>query len=170
MLRLTPGDRRSVRDGQAILRTFLDGETKAAAETLHILHRVFAPDLHLVVGPDCSPDDPLEARIRISRDGLDRLAALDRLLRHLLGYKVPPDRRMTAQQRRRFKAMLRAADGLEHRASQREIADVMFGVARVAGEHWQTSPLRDIVKDLLKDGAEMIGGDYLKLLRFRRRL
>lgn len=149
---------------------FLDGETRDTAETLHVLRRGLGPDLQLVIDRDCSLDDPLEARIPISRDGLDRMAALDRVLRQFLGYKVPPDRRITTQQRQRLKAMFRAIDGREHDASQREIARVLFGIERVASEHWKTSSLRETVSGLLDYGDAMIGGGYLKLLRFRRRL
>ncbi|MDP0926546.1 DUF2285 domain-containing protein [Paracoccus onubensis] len=155
--------------GVTNLRAFLSGETRIAPEELHILLREIGPGLHLIADPACNPDDPLAVLIPLDRDGLDRLAALDRLLRHLNGYQVPPDRRMTAQQRRRLKAMLRAVDGRENHASQREIAGVLFGAERIAEEHWQTSPLRDAVRDLLKDGTKMIAGGYRKLLRFRRR-
>lgn len=155
--------------GVTNLRAFLSGEARIASEELHILLRGIGPDLHLVTDADCQPDDPLAVLIPLDRDGLDRLAALDRLLRHLNGYKVPPDHRMTAQQRRRLKTMLRAVDGRENHASQREIAQVIFGAERVAGEYWKSSPLRDMVRDLLKDGTAMIAGGYRKLLRFRRR-
>ncbi len=147
----------------------LDWETRASPETLHILRRSLGQNLLLIIDRECGPHDPLEARIPISRKGLDNMAALDRLLRQFLGYKVPPDRRITVQQRARLKAMFRAIDGREHDASQREIARVLFGVERVASEHWKTSSLRETVSGLLKYGDAMIGGGYLKLLRFRRR-
>ncbi|MBB3808741.1 hypothetical protein FHS81_000795 [Pseudochelatococcus contaminans] len=148
---------------------FLDEDVRATPETLHILLQHEQLGLHVVVPAGSSPDAPLAALVHLGRSGLDRIAALDRLLRYLHGYKVPPDQRMTAQQRRRLKAMLRAVDAREHNASQREIARVLFGVERIASEHWKTSPLRDAVSDLLKDGAAMIAGDYRRLLRFRRR-
>lgn len=138
-------------------------------EEVHLLLREIGPGLHLVADPTIQPDDPLAISIPIDPDGLDRVAAVDRLLRHLAGYRVPRDQRMTAQQRRRLKAMLRAVDARRHRASQREIAKVLFGVERIAEEQWQSSPFRDTVRDLLSDGAAMIAGGYLKLLRFRRR-
>ena len=152
------------------LRVFLDGDVMTTPETLHILLQDKQLGLHVVAPAGSNPDTPLAALVHLGRNGLDRIAALDRLLRYLHGYKVPPDQRMTAQQRRRLKAMLRAADAREHNASQREIARVLFGVERIASEHWKTSPLRDTVSDLLKDGAVMIAGGYRKLLRFRRRL
>ena len=158
------------REGSATLRSFLAGDVKLAPDELHVLLRGIGPDLHLLADASIAPDDPLAVVVPLDRDGLDRVAALDRLLRHLAGYRVPPDRRITAQQRRRLKIMLRAVDARQHRASQREIAQVLFGVDRIADEHWQSSPFRDTVRDLLHDGAAMIAGGYLKLLRFRRRL
>ena len=151
------------------LRAFLAGESQVAPGELHLLLREITPDLQLVADEAIAPDDPLAVVVPLDRDGLDRLAALERLLRHLAGYSVPPDRRMTAQQRRRLKTMLRVVDARQHQASQREIAQVLFGTDRVAAEQWQNSPLRDIVRDLVRDGTAMIAGGYLKLLRFRRR-
>lgn len=157
------------REGSATLRAFLTGEVRITPEELHLLLREIDPGLHLVADATIQPDDPLAISIPIDPDGLDRVAAADRLFRHLAGYRVPRDQRMTAQQRRRLKAMLRAVDARRHRASQREIAQVLFGVERIAEEQWQSSPFRDTVRDLLSDGAAMIAGGYRKLLRFRRR-
>lgn len=150
-------------------RKLLSAETLITPGELHLLLRSLDPNLHLIADAPLSSGSPLAVLIPLDADGLDRLAALDRLLRHLAGYRVPPDPRITAQQRRRLKAMLRAADARHHRASQREIAEALFGPDRVDREHWPTSPLRDAVRDLLKDGAEMIAGGYRKFLRFRRR-
>ena len=158
-----------VRDGSATLRAFFAGEVRIAPNEHHLLLSEIGPGLHLVADPEIRPDDPLAVAIALDRDGLDRIASLDRLLRHLAGYKIPPDQRMTTQQRRRLKAMLRAVDARQHHASQREIAQVLFGVERIADQQWQSSPFRDTVRDLLRDGAAMIAGGYLKLLRFRRR-
>lgn len=105
---------------------------------------------------------PLDAR------GLDRIEELTRLWRSLHGRPVPPDRRLTPQQRRRLKNMIRAADGRMNNADYREIAEVIFGVERVASIPWKTSALRDTVFDLVKDGFAMIDGGYRKLLRRRR--
>jgi hypothetical protein len=65
--------------------------------------------------------------------------------------------------------MLQAVDGRMNGASYREIAGVVYGVARVADEPWKTSALRDAVMDLVRDAFAMIEGGYLTLLRQRRR-
>lgn len=65
--------------------------------------------------------------------------------------------------------MLQAVDGRMSGASYREIADAIFGAARVADDPWKTSPLRDATIDLVKDGLSLIAGGYRRLLRRRRR-
>ena len=46
---------------------------------------------------------------RLTLEGFDRLAAVYRLLAHLHGRSVPPDARLTRQQRARARRMYRAA-------------------------------------------------------------
>lgn len=82
---------------------------------------------------------------------------------------MPIDKRMTAQQRRRLRLMMQAADGRANSASYREIGTVLFGRERVASGPWKTSSLRDMVIGLVEGAATLIGGGYLQLLRHRRR-
>ena len=82
---------------------------------------------------------------------------------------MPPDTRMTIQQRRRLRLMMRVSDGRTNGASYREIAFTFFGAERVAANPWKTSSLRDTVIGLARADAAMIGGGYLQLLRHRRR-
>lgn len=112
---------------------------------------------------------PLAALVPLDADGFDRIEAINRLLRALHGQSVPHDRRLTRQQRRRYRHMLQAVDGRMNGASYREIASVIFGVDRIASEPWKTSALRDAAKSLVKDGFAMIAGGYRVLLRLRRR-
>lgn len=113
---------------------------------------------------------PLAALVPLDADGLDRIEAINRLLRALQGRSIPQDRRLTHQQRRRYRHMLQAIDGHMNGASYREIASVIFGVDRIATEPWKTSALRDATISLVRDGLGMISGGYRILLRFRRRL
>jgi hypothetical protein len=85
------------------------------------------------------------------------------------GRKVPIDARLTKQQRRRLRRMLQAVDGHTEGASYREIAEAIFGSARIADTSWKTSALRDVTIDLVKDGLALIAGGYRALLRRRRR-
>lgn len=112
---------------------------------------------------------PLAALIPLDADTPSRLEALNRLWRGWQGRPVPPDTRMTAQKRRRLRLMLQASDGKAVGASYREIAITLYGQDRVANDPWKTSPLRDTVMALVKDGRAMIQGGYRHLLRHRRR-
>lgn len=142
---------------------------RAAAEGLHISGFTKSCRLHLIALSDLRPDQPIAAVIPLDAYSLDRIQALMRLWRAIHGLSVPRDTRMTAQQRRRLKNMLRAVDGRMNDADYREIAEAIFGVERVASDPWKTSALRDAVLDLVKDGFAMIDGGYRKLLRHRRR-
>jgi len=152
-----------------LLTDLVPAQQMTAAEGLHLSHRTDAGDIHLIVLSGLEPEQPISAIIPLDAVGLDRIEALTRLWRSLNGHKVPSDTRMTAQQRRRLKNMLRAVDGRMNDADYREIAEVIFGVERVTAEPWKTSALRDAVNDLVKDGFAMIDGGYRKLLRHRRR-
>lgn len=118
---------------------------------------------------DVSPDHPVVALVPLGGDGLDRIDAVTRLWRALNKRAVPPDARLTAQQRRRLRHMLQAVDGRMSGASYRDIADIIYGASRVAADPWKTSALRDSTIDLVKDGFALIAGGYRKLLRQRRR-
>ncbi|MGG6892289.1 DUF2285 domain-containing protein [Rhizobium sp. BR 315] len=119
--------------------------------------------------PDKVEDKRLAALIPLDTDILGRLEALSRFWRALQGGRIPPDTRMTAQQRRRLRLMMRAADGRGNGASYRDIAIAIYGGERVASDPWKTSALRDAAISLVEGGLDLIGGGYLKLLRHRRR-
>ncbi len=116
-----------------------------------------------------SKDDPLAAVIPLDDDLLDRIDALTRLSRAWLARPPLRDTRMTAEQRRRFRLKLRAADGHMNGATYREIATAIYGRARVESDPWKTSPLRDAVIAFVEGGLSLINGGYLTLLRHRRR-
>lgn len=136
---------------------------------MHLILKPQTPGIRAIILPGIGPSAPLAAMIPLDRDGLDRIDALARLYRALHRLPVPQDRRLTAQQRRRLKNMLRAADGRAHGAGYREIAKAIYGTESVAAYPWKTSPLRDSTMDLVRDGRAMIAGGYRKLLRHRRR-
>ncbi|TIR52822.1 MAG: DUF2285 domain-containing protein [Mesorhizobium sp.] len=115
------------------------------------------------------PEIPLAAFVPLDADGFDRMEGIGRLLRALQGRTIPDDHRLTPQQKRRHRHMLQATDGRMNGATYRDIAGVIFGVDRVASEHWKTSALRDATTALVKDGLAMIAGGYRMLLRHRRR-
>ncbi|MDF2809713.1 MAG: hypothetical protein K0S56_744 [Microvirga sp.] len=114
-------------------------------------------------------DPSLCALVRMDAHLPDRIEALVRLWAHMQRAAVPPDRRITLQQRRRFRHMFQAGDGRRAGATYREIATSLFGKARVAAAPWKTSSLRDTIIALVEDARRMIEGDYRKLLHRRRR-
>lgn len=124
--------------------------------------------VQLVIEPTAMPSKPLAAIIPLDREGLDRLESLCRLLAALHGRAIPPDTRLTRQQRLRLRRMLQCFDGHRNGASQREIAQVVFHIARLDRQEWQDASARHAIKSLLRDARAMIAGGYRALLRHRR--
>lgn len=112
---------------------------------------------------------PVVAVIPLDLDGFDRLEAVHRLLATLHSRAIPPDTRLTRQQRTRARRMLQAFDGTRDGATQQDIAHVLFRTGRVSRHEWQASAARHAVTGLLRDARAMIAGGYLKLLKHRRR-
>jgi len=115
------------------------------------------------------PTGACTALLPIDEDCLSRIETLTRFWRALHGRTVPPDTRMTSQQRRRIRLMMQAFDGRANDATYREIADMIYGASRVAADAWKTSALRDGTIALVKDGKAMVEGEYLQFLKHRRR-
>jgi hypothetical protein len=114
-------------------------------------------------------DGSLSALIPLDGNTLGRIEALTRFYSAQLGRAIPPDTRLTSQQRRRLRFMIQAFDGRINSATYREIANTIYGASRVADMPWKTSPLRDSVIALVRDGIAMVGGRYRQLLKHQRR-
>lgn len=112
---------------------------------------------------------PTAAVIPLDRDGFGRLEALHRLLSAIHRRAIPPDTRVTPQQRARAKRMLRAVDGFRDGATQQEIAQILFRTDSMDRARWQDASARHAIKSLLRDAHALISGGYLRLLRHRRR-
>ena len=123
----------------------------------------------LVVLHGANVGGKLSALIPLDYNTLGRIEALTRFYSAQMGRAIPPDTRLTNQQRRRLQLMIQAIDGRINAATYREIANAIYGASRVADMPWKTSPLRDSAIALVKDGIAMIGGGYRQLLRHRRR-
>lgn len=120
---------------------------------------------------DCTLEGQVAAvaAIPLGIDGFDRIEAVYRFLSALHGRAIPPDTRLTRQQRARQHRMLRAFDGYRAGATQQEIAQVVFNIDHLDRDDWQASSARHAIKALLRDARAMIAGGYRKLLRHRRR-
>ncbi|CAM5613354.1 MULTISPECIES: DUF2285 domain-containing protein [Hyphomicrobiales] len=145
------------------------GDFHAGVDGLSLVYGRGPKAVRLLLVDAALPTQPLAALVPLGADGLDRIEAVTRLWRALNKRSVPPDGRLTAQQRRRLRYMLQAVDGHMNGASYREIAAAIYGASRVGAAAWKTSALRDSTIDLVKDGAALIAGGYRKLLRSRRR-
>lgn len=108
------------------------------------------------------------AIVPLSLAGFDRIEAIQRFLSALHGRAIPPDTRLTRQQRARLRRMLRAFDGQRAGATQQEIARVLLNTGRLDRDEWQASSARHAIKALLRDARSMVAGGYRKLLRHRR--
>lgn len=116
-----------------------------------------------------SASSPAVAVIPLDLDGFGRLEATHRLLAALHGRAIPPDTRLTRQQRTRARKMLQAFDGSRDGATQQDIARALFRLGPVSRDEWQASSTRHAVMGLLRDARAMIAGGYRNLLRHRRR-
>jgi hypothetical protein len=81
---------------------------------------------------------------------------------------MPPDTRLTLQQRARLRRMLQSFDGYRDGATQQEIAQVVLRAGAFDRDDWQASSARHAIKSLLRDARAMIAGGYRMLLRHRR--
>lgn len=111
---------------------------------------------------------PMFALVPLGVEGFDRIEAIERLLASLHGRAIPPDTRLTRQQRARLRRMLQCFDGDRDGATQQEIAQVLFHIGRLTRHEWQASSARHAVKALLRDARTMIAGGYRRLLHHRR--
>lgn len=125
--------------------------------------------VQLLMLPGGDPKGPIAAIIPLDADTFGRIEAVTRLWRATQGRPTVTDTRLTPAQRDRLRRMIQAVDGRASGASYREIAAILFGAERVAEAPWKTSSLRDRVIGLVEDGKALISGEYLRLLRHRRR-
>jgi hypothetical protein len=113
-------------------------------------------------------DTPAAAVIPLDANFVARAEAAARFWRIATGRpsRRGPDR-LTQHQRRRLALALRALDGHLAGATYREIAQALFGAARIpAGSAWKTHDVRDRTIRLVRTGLEFMRSSYLDLLRY----
>lgn len=142
-------------------------ELRRASDGLYIAQRSGGGVAYAVLLGQSRIDEPVSAIVPLDRSAGDRFAASERLWR-LVEDRPIADTRLTKQRRLRLRHMMRAVDGKAAHASQREIAEVIFGSRRVEAELWHESSLRYATMRLLRDGTAMIDGGYRNLLHTRR--
>jgi len=77
----------------------------------------------------------------------------------------PPSRAEHPPDTRRAFSLLRALDGHLDGALYRQIAERLFGKARVAADPWKTASLRDATIRLVRGGVALMRGGYYKFLK-----
>lgn len=106
---------------------------------------------------------PLAVVLPISGQFSASLRAARGLHRAMAGAPAPLDD-LTPQQQLRLERTLIALDGAASQRSYREIANQVFGTARVGSEVWKTSSVRDAAIRLVRAGRRLMDGGYLRLL------
>lgn len=115
-----------------------------------------------------SPDRPMGIVLPVGPDPFPRLAAIERLCRRLNGLASgPPALRPTPFRREHLLTLLRALDGLQAGASQRELATVLIHpqVRRYSAADWIESKERKRIRRWLAEAVELRDGGYIRLLR-----
>jgi len=146
----------------------VEGQVVSEAELSHAFHDLGGGQRLQVVYSKVLKA-PVVAVVPLTREGFDRLEAIHRLLASLHGRTVPPDSRITPQQKARLRRMLQAHDGRRSGASQRDIAAVIFRMSSIRRDEWQSASQRYAVMALLRDAQAMVEGGYRRLLRHRHR-
>ncbi len=117
--------------------------------------------------PITAPDQPLMALLPLDLDAPQRVDALLRLWRRIIGR--PPQTtgdELSPARRKRLVMSLRAVDARRAGADRREIAKVLFGADAVPeGVKFDDHHLRSRTSRLIRDGLAMIAGGYRKLLK-----
>ena len=115
-------------------------------------------------------DTPVASVIPLDGNFAARADAALRLWRLLTGQRYRPPDPLTRLQRLQLVLALRALDGHLAGATYREIAEVLFGTARVpTGSPWKTHDVRGRTIRLVRTGLKLMRGGYLDLLRSTRR-
>jgi hypothetical protein len=116
-------------------------------------------------------DTPVAAVSPLDENFSARADAALRFWRLLTGQRhARPADPLTPRQREQLVLALRALNGHLNGATYREIAEVLFGAARVpAGSSWKTHDLRGRTIRLVRMGLKLMRGGYLDLLRSARR-
>ena len=120
-----------------------------------------------LVLPITTPEQPLMALLPLDLDTPQRVDALLRLWRRIVGR--PPQASsdgLSPARRKRLVMSLRAVDARRAGADRREIAEVLFGADTVPeGAAFDDHHLRSRTSRLIRDGLAMIAGGYRKLLK-----
>jgi hypothetical protein len=157
-------------EGLPFLPDQWDGDVvrRDAADGIHIVIRAAGVRHQLFLAHPITEGAALAAAIPLDISAPHRAEATMRFWHHATyGRRRRPP--ATSRRSDRLTPTLRALDGYLEGASYRTIADGLFGTSRVAADPWKTSPLRDRVIRLVRQGISLMQGGYRTLLRRDRR-
>ncbi len=109
------------------------------------------------------PSDKLQVSIPIDQCMDRRLAATQAFLRGLTRKRSIKPSKPNQTMARLHKALV-VLDAVASRATQREIAAVLYGQKRISEELWRTSSIRQTIHRLCVTGEAMMRGEYSRLL------
>ncbi len=109
-------------------------------------------------------ESSLQANIPIDDIADTRCEAVKRFYRFLIG-EYPSCMPRRSVLREKYPHALQALDGCLAGASYREIAEVMFGAARIEQDSWKTSTIRSSTIRLARMGVELMRSGYKDLLQ-----
>lgn len=138
---------------------------RCGGECEHILFSDGARNLQLAVTGGNVLQGPVRLRYALAgfRDIEAKILSLRRFA-HLCRFGRFPDSLYPRERRAaRWLLMLRACDGAQAGASQREIAAALYG-ERAVREDWGAGYLRTRVQRLIRGAERLIGGGYRGLL------
>ena len=145
-----------------------DAFRRDAADGIHMIIRCHGARHQLWLDRRVSDGAVLTANIPLDFLAPHRAEATIRFWKHATygRRRGQPDR---SRRPHHLTPALRALDGHLDGASYRVIADGLFGTSRVAADPWKTSPMRDRVIRLVRQGLSLMRGRYRSLLRPIRR-
>lgn len=136
---------------------------KSAEDGTHLIVRDknYCFQLFLLATADLG--DALQANIPFDDIAGTRCEAVNRFYRFLIG-ETPAKMPRRCGMRAKYPHALQALDGCIAGATYREIAEVLFGAARIEQESWKTSTLRSSTIRLVKLAEDLMRGGYKELL------
>jgi hypothetical protein len=136
---------------------------RRAEDGAHIIIRDKRYSFQLFLAASTDPLSGLQANIPLDENTAQRCASVQLFWSFVLG-EMPVGSRKRSGLRGKYPQALQALDGWMMGATYREIAEVLFGAARVDENSWKTSTIRSSTIRLVKLAEDMMLGGYARLL------
>jgi len=143
------------------LRKQLSREDAESRVHFLFVHQNFRAQIY--ISDQTRSSELLQAVIPLDQNTLHRMAATGEFFRAITGKPMSRQAKPKLNTLRLHRA-LQALDAMAANATQREIAELLYGQRRVKEEPWKTSSLRQSTIRLCRLGQKMVNGGYAKLL------